>query len=313
MSGYLKLYRKIFSSDVWLSSTASQQIIIINLLGMAGWSSVEVVLPYSKKVVSLLPGQFITTNKDIENACNAGGIKRVSEKQIRIALQNLEKLNFITVEKASTLLKDGKIITVIKWNYYQGKIADDEGKQNGKQKGNEKGKQDEPGKPHWLGVSESESCDEGKQNGKQKGKQNGKHTNIYKNYKKEKNNINNNAREQTIYQNQVNQNSTDPADTVKRCMDYYQKVIHPFCNTVEKEAVMQLAGEYAEYDFMRATDKARENGVNHTRTWKYIAKILDTGGVKDFAQTNQRKNKNDVQATTEEALKILERGDLIDL
>ena len=313
MSGYLKLYRKIFSSDVWLSSTASQQIIIINLLGMAGWSSVEVVLPYSKKVVSLLPGQFITTNKDIENACNAGGIKRVSEKQIRIALQNLEKLNFITVEKASTLLKDGKIITIVKWNYYQGKIANDEGKQNGKQKGNEKGKQDEPEKPHWLGVSESESCDEGKQNGKQKGKQNGKHTNIYKNYKKEKNNINNNAREQTIYQNQVNQNSTDPADTVKRCMDYYQKVIHPFCNTVEKEAVMQLAGEYAEYDFMRATDKARENGVNHTRTWKYIAKILDTGGVKDFAQTNQRKNKNDVQATTEEALKILERGDLIDL
>ena len=313
MSGYLKLYRKIFSSDVWLSSTASQQIIIINLLGMAGWSSVEVVLPYSKKVVSLLPGQFITTNKDIENACNAGGIKRVSEKQIRIALQNLEKLNFITVEKASTLLKDGKIITVVKWNYYQGKIANDEGKQNGKQKGNEKGKQDEPEKPHWLGVSESESCDEGKQNDKQKGKQNGKHTNIYKNYKKEKNNINNNAREQTIYQNQVNQNSTDPADTVKRCMDYYQKVIHPFCNTVEKEAVMQLAGEYAEYDFMRATDKARENGVNHTRTWKYIAKILDTGGVKDFAQTNQRKNKNDVQATTEEALKILERGDLIDL
>ena len=313
MSGYLKLYRKIFSSDVWLSSTASQQIIIINLLGMAGWSSVEVVLPYSKKVVSLLPGQFITTNKDIENACNAGGIKRVSEKQIRIALQNLEKLNFITVEKASTLLKDGKIITVVKWNYYQGKIANDEGKQNGKQKGNEKGKQDEPEKPHWLGVLESESCDEGKQNGKQKGKQNGKHTNIYKNYKKEKNNINNNAREQTIYQNQVNQNSTDPADTVKRCMDYYQKVIHPFCNTVEKEAVMQLAGEYAEYDFMRATDKARENGVNHTRTWKYIAKILDTGGVKDFAQTNQRKNKNDVQATTEEALKILERGDLIDL
>lgn len=283
MSGYLKLYRKIFSSDVWLSSTASQQIIIINLLGMAGWSSVEVVLPYSKKVVSLLPGQFITTNKGIENACNAGGIKRVSEKQIRTALQNLEKLNFITVEKASTLLKDGKIITVVKWNYYQGKIANDEGKQKGKQKG------------------------------KQNGKQNGKHTNIYKNYKKEKNNINNNAREQTIYQNQVNQNSTDPADTVKRCMDYYQKVIHPFCNTVEKEAVMQLAGEYAEYDFMRATDKARENGVNHTRTWKYIAKILDTGGVKDFAQTNQRKNKNDVQAMTEEALKILERGDLIDL
>ena len=299
MNGYLKLYRKIFTSDVWLTSTASQQIVIINLLGMAGWSNTEITLPYSRKTVCLMPGQFVTTNKEIEEACNVGGIKRVSEKQIRMALQNLEKLNFISVEKASTLLKDGKIITIVKWYYYQSKNADFEGKQKGKERG----------------------------------KQNGKHTYIYKNYKKGiKNNI-----KQTTNSNQVNVKSVEnvenlndalqetqnqkpavkksisPADSVKRCMDYYQKVIHPFCNTVEKEAVMQLAGEYAEYDFMRATDKARENGVNHTRTWKYIAKILDTGGVKDFAQTNQRKNKNDVQATTEEALKILERGDLIDL
>ena len=299
MNGYLKLYRKIFTSDVWLTSTASQQIVIINLLGMAGWSNTEITLPYSRKTVCLMPGQFVTTNKEIEEACNVGGIKRVSEKQIRMALQNLEKLNFISVEKASTLLKDGKIITIVKWYYYQSKNADFEGKQKGKEKG----------------------------------KQNGKHTYIYKNYKKGiKNNI-----KQTTNSNQVNVESVEsvenlndalqetqnqkpavkksisPADSVKRCMDYYQKVIHPFCNTVEKEAVMQLAGEYAEYDFMRATDKARENGVNHTRTWKYIAKILDTGGVKDFAQTNQRKNKNDVQAMTEEALKILERGDLIDL
>lgn len=325
MNGYLKLYRKIFTSDVWLTSTASQQIVIINLLGMAGWSNTEITLPYSRKTVCLMPGQFVTTNKEIEEACNVGGIKRVSEKQIRMALQNLEKLNFISVEKASTLLKDGKIITIVKWYYYQSKNADFEGKQKGK----EKGKQNEAEKPHQQGVFENEDCGEGKE----KGKQNGKHTYIYKNYKKGiKNNI-----KQTINSNQVNVESVEsvenlndvlqetqnqkpavkksisPADSVKRCMDYYQKVIHPFCNTVEKEAVMQLAGEYAEYDFMRATDKARENGVNHTRTWKYIAKILDTGGVKDFAQTNQRKNKNDVQATTEEALKILERGDLIDL
>ncbi len=248
MNGYLKLYRKIFTSDVWLTSTASQQIVIINLLGMAGWSNTEITLPYSRKTVCLMPGQFVTTNKEIEEACNVGGIKRVSEKQIRMALQNLEKLNFISVEKASTLLKDGKIITIVKWYYYQSKNADFEGKQ--------------------------------------KGKQNGKHTYIYKNYKKGiKNNIKqttnsnqvnvesvknvenlNNALQETQNQKPAVKKSISPADSVKRCMDYYQKVIHPFCNTLEKEAVMQLAGEYAEYDFMRATDKARENGVNHTRT-----------------------------------------------
>lgn len=66
-------------------------------------------------------------------------------------------------------------------------------------------------------------------------------------------------------------------------------------------------------DFKLATDKAKENGVNHTRAWKYIAAILDTGGVKKFAPANRKSKKNDVIATTAEALKILERGDLIDL
>ena len=113
--------------------------------------------------------------------------------------------------------------------------------------------------------------------------------------------------------NQAAKISIGPADKVARCVSYYQNIIHPFCNTTELEAVKQLAEEYPEMDFKLATDKAKENGVNHTRAWKYIAAILDTGGVKKFAPANRKSKKNDVIATTAEALKILERGDLIDL
>ena len=113
--------------------------------------------------------------------------------------------------------------------------------------------------------------------------------------------------------NQAAKISIGPADKVARCVSYYQNIIHPFCNTTEFEAVKQLAEEYPEMDFKLATDKAKENGVNHTRAWKYIAAILDTGGVKKFASANRKSKQNDVIATTAEALKILERGDLIDL
>ena len=113
--------------------------------------------------------------------------------------------------------------------------------------------------------------------------------------------------------NQAAKISIGPADKVARCMEYYQNTIHPFCNMTERDAVMQLAGEYPEMDFKLATDKAKENGVNHTRTWKYIATILDTGGVKKFTPGSRLPKQNDVVATTAEALRILERGDLIDL
>lgn len=118
---------------------------------------------------------------------------------------------------------------------------------------------------------------------------------------------------ETYNQNPTCNNSTGPADKVARCVSYYQNIIHPFCNTTEFEAVKQLAEEYPEMDFKLATDKAKENGVNHTRAWKYIAAILDTGGVKKFTPANRKSKQNDVIATTAEALKILERGDLIDL
>ena len=333
MNGYFKLYRKIFTSDVWMAATAEQQIVMINLLGMARWSATEITLPYSRNQIVLKPGQFVTTYNKIEEACNIGDVKRVSKKQVRMALQYFVKMEFLKAAPASNLAKDGQLFTITKWKVYQNdaKNPSDEGTQ----KGTQKGTQNETETPHRDSVSETEPSNEGTQKGTQKGML----SNIYKNsIKKVYKNNNACAREQTPKTKVVNVESVEnvenfkkdsvrenqnqksavktsigPADKVIRCMDYYQQVIHPFCNTVERDAVSQLAGEYPEFDFKLATDKAKENGVNHTRAWKYIAKILDTGGVKNFARPNNRKKQNDVAATTAEALKILERGDLIDL
>ena len=328
MNGYFKLYRKIFTSDVWMAATAEQQIVMINLLGMACWIKTEVTLPYSAKVIDLKPGQFVTTYKEIENACNTGGIKRVTSKQLRTAIALLVKKEFISISNAGVNPIDGSLITIVKWASYQ------KNQPEGKEKGKEKGKENEARNAHGERLSENDASGEGKEKGKEKGKD----TYLYKNRNKKvyKNN-NAHTREQTQNQNQVNvesvesvengnrdniqqpecqnqaiKNTIGPADKVMRCMSYYQSAIHPFCSTVERDAVMQLAEEYDEYGFKLATDKAKENGVNHTRAWRYIAKILDTGGVRKFTNSARRK-KNDVQASTEEALRILERGDLIDL
>lgn len=331
MNGYFKLYRKIFTSDVWIAATAEQQIVMINLLGMARWSATEITLLYSRKQIPLMPGQFVATYKDIENACNVGGIKRVSEKQLRMAFQFLKKMEFITAKQVSPLAKDGQLITINKWRDYQKSQSAEQGHEF---EGRQKGRQNKPQDPHPEPASEKTSMSEGRQKGRQNeflpnsknNKNKGiKNNNIY-NIQQTKNQSEVNVESVENVENfkkgsvRENQNqkpavktSIGPADKVIRCMDYYQQVIHPFCNTVERDAVSQLAGEYPEFDFKLATDKAKENGVNHTRAWKYIAKILDTGGVKNFARPNNRKKQNDVTATTAEALKILERGDLIDL
>ena len=121
------------------------------------------------------------------------------------------------------------------------------------------------------------------------------------------------GKKQTFLPDQVNANveaADQHAGRVQRCMMYYQSAIHLFYSATEKEAVEQLADEYPEQDFKAAVDKAKENGVRNTTAWRYIGKILDTGGVKDFSNKHK---KNDAEAGYNEAKKILESGELDEL
>ena len=97
------------------------------------------------------------------------------------------------------------------------------------------------------------------------------------------------------------------AGRVKKCVEYFQSAFHPFFNRTEANAVMQMGRDYTYEQFKAAADIAKNNGINHGCTWKYIAKVLAT------SYSKPKKIKG-IAETTEEALKIiLEGGESLEL
>ena len=95
------------------------------------------------------------------------------------------------------------------------------------------------------------------------------------------------------------------AGRVNKCVEYYQSAFHPFFNRTEANAVMQMGRDYTFEQFKAAADIAKNNGINHGGTWKYVAKVLAT--------TFSRPKKKGIAETTEEVLEILERGESLEL
>lgn len=283
MGGYFKLHRELFEKPIWVNSTLEQQIILINLLGMANWQSSQQEV--DGEIITLAPGQFIASVEDIRKRINNPAI---TTKKIRGANERFRKLGFLANVRASTRANAKSIITIVNWRLYQCENIN-EGKQEGEREGNERANE----KPF-----------EGK-------------LLIYKNYK-EIEEINNNAcaHEQTNLQEQVNEkgNTADQhAGRVERCMNYYQSAIHAFFSTTERDCIEELAREYDEAAFVTAVDKAKEKGVNHTGAWKYIAAILKNGGIKDFPKGKSGSDKNDIAGGAARAMELLKGGGIIDL
>src|SRR5690606_1626148 len=121
-NGWIKLHRKILSSDMYQSLNSKQRDILITLLLMANHK--EKQWEYKGKIYTAEPGQMVTSLESIRKNC----AKDVSLKNIRTALQKLETWGFLTHKSTKT----GRLITIVNWRLYQ----DDElesGKDNGKE------------------------------------------------------------------------------------------------------------------------------------------------------------------------------------
>ena len=118
---FIKIYRKMLKWE-WYDDVNTSRVFIHCLL-KANWQETK------WHGVTLQPGQFITSLSNLANETN------LSVKQVRVALDHLKTTN----EVASKGQSKYRIITVVKWDEYQG-----EGKQEGKQKaskGQTEGKQ----------------------------------------------------------------------------------------------------------------------------------------------------------------------------
>lgn len=131
MNGYFKIHRSLFKSSVWIAMSHLQRVVLITMLGMACWKETEVVLNSGKKI-KLMPGQFVATTKDIENACNNGNDKSITRKVVRGAIEQLKNDGFAAISRASGKTNDGYVVTIVNWRFYQVEEMD-EGQQQGHQ------------------------------------------------------------------------------------------------------------------------------------------------------------------------------------
>lgn len=108
MDGWIKLHRKLLSSRAWLTADAEGKVILVTLLLRASHAVTQWRITASK-TVALNPGQLFITYRTFAAKCG------VSTKKITTELARLESVGFISTRKG----RDGTIITVCNWAYYQ--------------------------------------------------------------------------------------------------------------------------------------------------------------------------------------------------
>lgn len=113
MIGWLRIFRKVLSSTIWIKSKPEQKVILITLLIMANHSEAATV--WKGKIYTLLPGQIITS---IEIITEYAG-KRITVSMVRTTLKKFEKLGFLKKQLIADSTKHGSLITINNWELYQ--------------------------------------------------------------------------------------------------------------------------------------------------------------------------------------------------
>lgn len=108
-NGWIKLHRKILSSDMYQSLNSKQRDILITLLLMANHK--EKQWEYKSEIYTAKPGQMVTSLESIKKNC----AKDVTIQNIRTTLKKLETWGFLTNQSTKT----GRLITIVNWRLYQ--------------------------------------------------------------------------------------------------------------------------------------------------------------------------------------------------
>ena len=103
------MWRSLLDNPIWFNSTPEQALIMITLLLMANWK--EQKYDIYGKIITLKPGQFITSYSEIAKLTGMG----VSVRNVRTGIDRFEKLGFLTRE----VTRRGSLITIVNWRKYQ--------------------------------------------------------------------------------------------------------------------------------------------------------------------------------------------------
>lgn len=109
MGGWIKLHRDILKNSLWLDCTLEQKVIMITLLLMANHE--ERKCSFGKDIITIMPGQFVTSIKSIAQNCGNG----ITERQIRTALDKFEKRGFVVKNTSNK----NTLVSIVNWGVYQ--------------------------------------------------------------------------------------------------------------------------------------------------------------------------------------------------
>lgn len=109
--GWIALHRQILDDPLWNQLTPEHTKIMITLLLMANHKENQWI--WKGKKYTVQPGQFITSINSIMEKAGKG----ISVRNVRTALKNLEKYNFLTSETTN----QNTLITIANWGKYQDK------------------------------------------------------------------------------------------------------------------------------------------------------------------------------------------------
>lgn len=108
--GWIKVYRELMYKPIWKQTTPQQKVILVTILLSANHEANTWI--YNGKTYQCEPGQFVTSLENLAADCGKG----VTIQNLRTALKLFEKLGFLTEQST----KNGRLITVVNWEKYQG-------------------------------------------------------------------------------------------------------------------------------------------------------------------------------------------------
>ena len=140
--GFVKIYRKLLDSPLWIECTPERKTILITMILLANHTEKDVMLK-TGDVVKVKRGQFITSYRSLAEKCGKG----ITKNHVESALKFFEKAKFCRHERIQDLRQKARqtptIVTIENWRFYQANIKNTDSNSDNKQDKNAEAPQTE--------------------------------------------------------------------------------------------------------------------------------------------------------------------------
>lgn len=140
--GFVKIYRKLLDSPLWIECTPERKTILITMILLANHSEKNVMLK-TGEIVKVERGQFITSYRSLAEKCGKG----VTKNHVESALRFFKKAQFCRHEQIQNTRQENRqtptLVTIENWAMYQNNFKTTDNTPDNTQDNNKDGPQTE--------------------------------------------------------------------------------------------------------------------------------------------------------------------------